>query len=88
MFFTPPSTDAQPQKIGRVTESCNKGKPMHSEREELPDLWNPFREPFSQWEHGHLQKLQGQRLRLHHPQPQQPKRLECAIATLEVDVNL
>src|SRR5712671_2114762 len=49
MFFMPPSTNAQPQKIGKVTESCNRDKPMPSGHEGLPDLWNPFKEPFSQW---------------------------------------
>jgi len=87
-FFTPPSTIAPPQKIGRVTESCEWDEPTPSGREEFHDLWNPFKEPFICWEHDHLQKLQGQRLRLHHPRPQQPKRLERAIAALEVDVNL
>jgi len=84
----PPSTDAQPQKIGRATESCDRDKPTPSGHEGLPDLWNPFKEPFSQWECGHLQKLQGQRLHLHHPQLQQPKCLKHAIAELEGDVNL
>ena len=84
----PPSTIAQPQKIGKATESCDRDEPMPAGREKLPDLWNLCKEPFSQWEHGHLQELQGKRLRLYHPRPQQPKCLKRAIAELEVDANL
>jgi len=88
MFFTPPSTDTQPQMNGRATELDNRDKPMFSEFGEPPNLWNPFKEPFSQWECSCLQKLQGQHLCLYHPRPQQNKCLKCTITELEVDANL
>jgi len=58
MFFTPPSIAALPQMTGRATESEDRVEPMLSGFAGPPDLWNLFREPFSQWECSHLKKYQ------------------------------
>jgi len=79
MFFMRCSIDAPPLQNGKVTASEDKGRPMPFGLVGPPGQYNPFQEPFSEWECRRL---------LSHPCPKQPSLLTHTIDVLEIDANL